>query len=770
MGYCHSMMDEYHQSSEPYDELPDNPSSQGSYWKQTSYQGSVKYLATLASERTYTGSKLGVPEHGPAQGLNHAAIKQKRPPATQSLPELRLPEPVDPVSDESVDQGSSPRPGESITSSLPVSIASSPAPTTPEFIGVFSSDGGSTVREPNLKESDQSLISRDNTATDSQNEASEIDIRIDRDARTGKGVPHNISNPGAPRLPSEKSTITDLGARGREIEATTERYEPTIPVAEVEEDETLSIEERLLSVLHSIPGHSEKKGFFPERTLQALVNESSVKAKLRQCFKGILDFHTIDGHTRKICGMAEEGHQVSFKKIFAILVLCEKLSAINLFINEKVTDQDLPLRKVRRKGRSPNIFSLARKNDSEGAAKPLRCFEDWSPLAIIKFEEWQWTAMAPFFHRGERKNVGHFVLQDQIPLPFTADSRYGDESEEPTNGRIEVEGGFSSVFKADIHPQQHGFGDYKFTGQSFAVKCLSSRNRDEFRREAEMLMKFSDDTHEHLISLLATYEQFKKFYLIFPWAGADLEDYWKKKNPQPSMGYETVRWMAKQCYGIAEALCKIHKYNSNEWKHHPAYQQARKTHQTRTLTRTPLSMFGRHGDIKPTNVLWFQNALNSNDNGTLKITDFGMTEINTSLSMFYEPNDKAAVSPSYRPPEFDLVGELSRSHDIWALGCLYLDFVAWLLGGWELVEQFAQTRQAPDPMWSEMSTDTFFEIVRCKDDDSIAVMVKETVSTFIDDLHKHERCTEYLHDFLNLIQMEMLVIKPPACNSKEKGL
>lgn len=324
------------------------------------------------------------------------------------------------------------------------------------------------------------------------------------------------------------------------------------------------------------------------------------------------------------------------------------------------------------------------------------------------------------------------------------------------------------MFKADIHPQQHGFGDYKFTCQSFAIKCLSSRNREEFKHEAEMLKKFSDDTHEHLISLLATYEQFKRFYLIFPWAGADLETYWKRKNPRPSMNYETVRWVAEQCCGLAEALSKIHQYNSNEWKRHPEHPRTQQRLQAPTATR-PRYQFGRHGDIKPQNVLWFQDRHDRNRNGTLKITDFGLTEINTRLSMFYEPDIKAAVSPSYRPPEFDLVGTRGRSHDIWALGCLYLDFVTWLLGGWELVEDFARKRQAPDPMWSDIPTDTFFEIVRCKDDNSIAVMVKETVSRFIDDLHRHARCTEYLHDFLNLIQMEMLVIKPPACNSKEKG-
>lgn len=716
-----------------------------------------------SASQGYTDPNTGHLGHVTGQSLSHVVSKEDRSQGMQTLPHLRLPESIDSVSDESVDQHSSSKSTDSIASSPPASIAGSPAPTTPNLLGILLSHGESAVREPILEEPDQTLIG---TATDSQNEATEADLEIGRAPIIGNGLPFNIPKLGAPRQPSEKSNITDLGARGCEIATRTRKLEPAVTVDESAENETLSIEERLLHVLHRIPGHS-KKGFFPGETLKALVSENSVKESLDKCFKGILDSQTIEGHAQKICGTTVAGHQVSFKKIFVILVLCEKLSAINLFLNETVTDQDLPLRQLPCRGTSPNIFGLARKGDS-GTAKPLTCFKNWSPLAIINFEEWQWTTMAPFFHRGERKNVGHFVLQDQVPLPFISDSRYGVQSEGSTNDRDEVEGGFSSVFKADIHPQQHGFGDYKFTCQSFAIKCLSSRNREEFKHEAEMLMKFSDDTHQHLISLLATYEQFKKFYLIFPWAGADLETYWKRKNPRPSMNYETIRWVAEQCCGLAEALSKIHQYNSNEWKRHPEHPKAQQRLQAPTTTR-PRYQFGRHGDIKPQNVLWFQDRHDRNRNGTLKITDFGLTEINTRLSMFYEPDIKAAVSPSYRPPEFDLVGTRGRSHDIWALGCLYLDFVTWLLGGWELVEDFARKRQAPDPMWSDIPTDTFFEIVRCKGDGSIAVMVKEAVSRFIDDLHRHARCTEYLHDFLNLIQMEMLVIKPPACNSKEKG-
>lgn len=212
-----------------------------------------------------------------------------------------------------------------------------------------------------------------------------------------------------------------------------------------------------------------------------MVNTSSVRAELQQQCRGTLDAETIEAHTQKICGGAAAGgrHVPSMKKIFAILVLCEMLPAITRFISEDVTDRDLPLRKVPRRGgvRSRrNMFSLCRRGDRQGAARPLGCFDDWSALATIKFEEWQWTTLAPFFHRSRRGNVGHFTFQDQIPLPFTADSRYGygDEEEDGDEGSVtspdEVEGGFSSVFRVDIHPQHHGFGGYKVIMQHISVR------------------------------------------------------------------------------------------------------------------------------------------------------------------------------------------------------------------------------------------------------------------------------------------------------------
>ena len=231
-----------------------------------------------------------------------------------------------------------------------------------------------------------------------------------------------------------------------------------------------------------------------------------------------------------------------------------------------------------------------------------------------------------------------------------------------------------------------------------------------------MLKMFSDDTrYPHLISLLATYEQFGVYFLVFPWADGDLNVFWSALKPKPSFDMETVKWVAKQCEGIAHGLVKIHHYQTTHSNCQTDSHNHDGTHEPR---------YGRHGDLKPENILWFSGS----DGGILKISDFGLSEYSTNHSKSYRPKSGVRTSMSYRPPECDLKGgKIGQSYDIWTLGCLYLEFITWLLGGWELVKAFEEKRMSFDPMWCDMDTDTFFEIVECKRPRAFAAMVKPTV-------------------------------------------
>jgi serine/threonine protein kinase len=116
------------------------------------------------------------------------------------------------------------------------------------------------------------------------------------------------------------------------------------------------------------------------------------------------------------------------------------------------------------------------------------------------------------------------------------------------------------------------------------------------------------------------------------------------------------------------------------------------------------SFFGRHGDLKPENILWFPDQQSTGSHGILKITDFGITRFSSENNW----NGRVPNSPSYRSPEYDLSKKLSTACDIWALGCVYIQFIVWYYGGHNYLQHFGDRRLAIDKHWWNYKTDTFF--------------------------------------------------------------
>lgn len=126
--------------------------------------------------------------------------------------------------------------------------------------------------------------------------------------------------------------------------------------------------------------------------------------------------------------------------------------------------------------------------------------------------------------------------------------------------------------------------------------------------------------------------------------------------------------------------------------------------------------YGRHGDINPQNILWFANDKGSlreswkRLRGDLKIADFGAAEMNSRWSKTGDRD--VANTMTYRPPECDSADRTIRqSFDIWCLGCVFLEFVTWTIGGAGLVDTFAKKRRSRDPAYSNDVTDTYFELL-----------------------------------------------------------
>lgn len=190
-----------------------------------------------------------------------------------------------------------------------------------------------------------------------------------------------------------------------------------------------------------------------------------------------------------------------------------------------------------------------------------------------------------------------------------------------------------------------------------------------------MLRRFSGKGH-NIVTLLATIideskENDKEYYILFPWAEGDLRGFWYRKSPKWDHGFLT--WIANQCYGIVDAVAYIHDPPD-----------------VKTENGAPL--FGRHGDIKAENILWFRG-----NTDILILSDLGLADVHREQSRSNLP-PTMDVTREYRPPERDITeesGKISRSFDIWTLGCLFLEFVVWTLEGCKGIDQFRRDRQSP---------------------------------------------------------------------------
>lgn len=479
---------------------------------------------------------------------------------------------------------------------------------------------------------------------------------------------------------------------------------------------TTCLQDELAAAL--VPTHPSQhdREFLPKEALTSILTEERVRQVLAVDFESVLPEKRINEYAKTICARKIRGDDGrlttrSYIKILAILVLCRKTTAIVRILEDssRVSDADLPLERVRRPGHD-NLYDLRARNKSGMLLKPMECFQkDWDQMNIRSFEEWQWTALPRIFGKPiSHEKVRHYDLRDKEILPFVQDSQGAHD--QSVSSKHEFEGGFATVFQVAIHPQHHHFG--RPPDALYAVKSLHSKNVTAFEREVEILNKFRGDQHSHLISLLATYQQHNRFFLLFDWADADLKTYWTVRNPSPSFDMSTVRWMARQCTGIAHGIIRIH------------------THKT---TYRPLNapgggaatVFGHHGDIKPENVLWFAKPPSPSSSssslplsedltsGTLKLSDFGLARFSIHQhTRSMTPASKWAATLAYRAPETDLHPEaaIGRSYDMWTLGCLYLEFVTWALGGKALLEQFVMQRRAPDGSLYNVHTHSFFEL------------------------------------------------------------
>ncbi len=244
----------------------------------------------------------------------------------------------------------------------------------------------------------------------------------------------------------------------------------------------------------------------------------------------------------------------------------------------------------------------------------------------------------------------------------------------------------------------------------FALKRLHSRNKRDFEKETMNLKRFGG--HRNIVTLLATITikkdlRTEEYHLLFPWAEGDLLSYWQRTRRPGNEDHDTIIWISNQILGVVRAIDYIHNPDPPKFNH---------------LNQR---VFGRHGDIKPENILWFK----SDEAEILVMSDLGLSVVNSKNSRSNIPGKNIPATPNYRPPECDMDGihgHISRSFDIWTLGCLLLEFVVWTLDGWQGRETFRSNRFSP--YINNNDTDIFFEVRPAPNEKTEAIfMIKESV-------------------------------------------
>jgi serine/threonine protein kinase len=145
----------------------------------------------------------------------------------------------------------------------------------------------------------------------------------------------------------------------------------------------------------------------------------------------------------------------------------------------------------------------------------------------------------------------------------------------------------------------------------------------------------------------------------------------------PDFSEATVLWSLRQCKAIASGLHMIHEYRST--------RNSIKASNGNPGMEEDDHLYGRHGDIKAANILWsveevLDDSQCSNE-GVLLMADFELMDSHNRLTKSQVRLDGITRSPTYEPPETVLHAKTSRACDIWSLGCVYLEFITWLVGG-----------------------------------------------------------------------------------------
>ena len=175
---------------------------------------------------------------------------------------------------------------------------------------------------------------------------------------------------------------------------------------------------------------------------------------------------------------------------------------------------------------------------------------------------------------------------------------------------------------------------------------------------------------------LATWTQNDRYFILFPYAQCNLREYMK----QTKYDKGDTLWLLAQFYGLAGAVKRIHDLSGEKVP----------TSNLGLTTPTPeVRKTAWHHDLKPENILLFKDS--SSGRRVLRIADWGSGKVNIYRTHSY-PTHSPITTLTYESPDFTRHGKTSRPHDLWSLGCVFIEVLIWAVFGSMDVEKFSNQR------------------------------------------------------------------------------
>ncbi|KAF3014711.1 hypothetical protein E8E14_006964 [Neopestalotiopsis sp. 37M] len=206
------------------------------------------------------------------------------------------------------------------------------------------------------------------------------------------------------------------------------------------------------------------------------------------------------------------------------------------------------------------------------------------------------------------------------------------------------------------------------------TKMTSSQFDMLIRFEYNCLSKLrtSDFDTPHLIKASACYRKGDSLFFVFPWAPhGNLLKFWQDKEPKAN-DQIYVKWLFDQLLGLSRTVQRLHDAKNNI----------------------------RHGDLKPENILCFECSDSKVEETyppyVFVISDVGLAKEHDRVTQLRGRSQlPGGGTMVYAAPEMETHENraTSRRYDIWSLGCIYLEFIVWLLYGIEGLKRFSEHRK-----------------------------------------------------------------------------